>query len=222
MESTLVPDALSFCNYYNDDYLETDVRSGVTTNRAGTRLLALSSDFLLGLHQALSTECGEAASTVFRTCGRTWGRQFGVKFERELTQFYGRPMREFPVALFEACLKEAFSRHGWGRVEIDYGHHEHGFIIVDLPDCIYADLLGKQATEGDPLMAGLLAGLFSHLSCQNLDAVQTMSKTRGETNNRFLLTLPSRVQSAQRLLEQGKKHDEIVTALERDFSANNG
>jgi hypothetical protein len=221
MESTVVEDALSFCNYYNDDYLETDVRSGVTTNRAGTRLLALSSDFLLGLHQALATECGEAASTVFRTCGRTWGRQFGVKFERELSHYYGRPLREFPVSLFEACLKEAFSRHGWGRVEIDYTHHEHGLIVVDLPDCVYAELLGKQAPEGDPLMAGLLAGLFSHLSGQNLDAVQTMTKSKGETHNRFLLTLPTRVQAAERLLDQGKKHEEIVAALERDFGASN-
>ena len=222
MESVYVEDALSFCNYYNDDYLETNTRTGVTTNRAGTRLLALSSDFLLGLHQALAMECGEAAATVFRTCGRTWGRQFAVKFEQELTQFYGRPMREFPVALFEACLKQAFSRHGWGRVEIDYSYHEHGLIIVDLPDCIYADLLGKQAPEGDPLMAGLLAGLFSHLSGQNLDALQTLSKAKGDAHNRFILTLPARVQRAERLLDQGKKHDEILQALERDYNTSIG
>jgi predicted hydrocarbon binding protein len=217
-EAILPDDTLAFRNYYSDDYLETNVRTGVTQNRAGTRLLALSSDFLIGLHQALTMECGEAAHTVFRTCGKSWGRQFGVKFEQELTQFYGRNLREFPVMLFEACLKEAFSRHGWGQVEVDYSHYEHGVIVVDLPSSIYVDLLGRQATEGDPLMMGLLAGLFSHLSGQNLEALQTQNKAKGEGANRYILTLPYRIQAAQQWLDQGKKHEDILAALERDYT----
>lgn len=215
MEPMLLDDTLAFSNYYNDDYLTTNTRRGVTQNRAGTRLLALSSDFLMGLHTALAQECGEAAGLVFATCGKHWGRQFGVKFERELTEFYGRPLRELPMMHFEACLVEAFARHGWGLVSVDYSRQERGLIVVDLDHAIYAELLGKSAEMADPLMSGLLAGFFSHLAGQELGAVQTQCPTQGHATSRYVLTLASRVEAAEAMVRTGKTHDEVLAALEQ-------
>lgn len=216
MKATLEPaDEMRLAgNYYNDDYISTNVRTGVTVNRGGTRLLALSSDFLLGLHTALTQECGEAASVVFHTCGKTWGRQFAVKFEKELSTFYDKPLNQLPLMLFEGCLVEAFSRHGWGRVVTDYSHRERGLILVELPDAIYADLLGRSDEVADPMMAGWLAGFFSHLSGQNLEAVQTQCKAMGHTTSRFILGLKDRMEPAREMVRAGKSHEEVLAALE--------
>jgi hypothetical protein len=212
MESVLTVDGEKIAgNYYTDDYLATDVKRGVTRNRAGTRLLALTNDFLLGLRTALTQECGEAAETVFKTCGRSWGAQFARKFDKEMSDFYGQPLREFPLMMFQACLVEAFSRHGWGSIKIDLSRQDRGLLLIELDNAIYGDLLGKTDGPVDVLMGGLLAGLFSHLSGLDLDCVQTECKACGGQTARFVLTLASRVAA----IDPAKKsHAEIVAALE--------
>ncbi|MGL4553366.1 MAG: 4-vinyl reductase [Gemmataceae bacterium] len=197
-------------NYYTDDYLATDIVKGVTRNRAGTRLLALTDDFLIGLRTALTHECGEAADAVFKSCGRRWGAQFGKKFEAEMAAFYQKPLSEFPLMMFEACLAEAFSRHGWGAIRIDLSRQDKGLLLVELRNAIYADLLEKADAPPDALMAGLLAGMFSHLSGQELDAVQTESKACGGKTNRFVLTLASRIDATPLA---GRTNDQAVAAL---------
>lgn len=200
-------------NYYSDDYLETDVSRGVTRNRSGTRLIALSRDFLLGLRNALTQECGDAAPVVMKTCGQRWGRVFAQRMDEELSTYYGQSLAEFSVAQFEACLVEAFSRHGWGRITLDYSHFERGLICVELDQAVYADLLGKSDRPADPLMAGFLAGLFSQLTGEDLDGVQTRCAARDGAPGRFVLGLRGRIEAAQEAVDQGKPHEQIVTDL---------
>lgn len=211
MESVLTVEDTPFGgNYYTDDYLSTDVKRGVTLNRAGTRLLALTNDFLIGLRTALNQECGEAADTVLKSCGRNWGTQFARKFERELSEFYHQPLSDFPLMMFEACLIEAFSRHGWGSIAIDLSHQDKGLLLIELDNAVYADLLGKSEAPVDTLMGGLLAGLFSYLSGQELDAVQSECKACGGKTSRFVLTLAARLAGVNLAK---KSHAEIVAAL---------
>lgn len=200
-------------SFYARDYLRTNIRTGVTRNRAGTRLLCLSSDFLLGLRKALTLECGPAAETVYQTCGRTWGRALAERFAKEWSAFYGMPVSEMSLAMFEACLVEAFNRHGWGRLDLDFSQHERGLIEAALTGAVMAELVGKSDTPADPLMAGALAGIFSCYAGQDLDCVQTECQARGAPRSRFVLGLRDRLLPAAALVLAGKPHDEIVAAL---------
>lgn len=200
-------------SYYARDYLRTNIRSGVTRNRSGTRLLCLSSDFLLGLRKALTSECGPAADTVYQTCGRTWGRALAGRFAREWSEFYGIAVTDMSLAMFTACLVEAFNRHGWGQLELDYSQHDRGLIQASLAGAIMAELVGRSDAPADPLMAGVLAGIFSHYAGQELGCVQTACAATGAAVARFVIGLPERLAPAAALILAGKPHDEIVASL---------
>jgi predicted hydrocarbon binding protein len=201
-------------NYFGDDsYLTTDVRTGVTRNRAGTRIITLTQDFLLGLRNALVTECGPAADLVLKTCGKTWGRQFAVRMENELSEFYSAPLSESPMAVFEACLVEAFSRHGWGRVKLDWTMSDRGLILAELEGAVFAEIIGTSERPVESLSAGVLAGMFGNFSGQDIDCVQTACKSCGAATSRFVMGLSARIAPATEAVEKGRTHEQVVAEL---------
>ena len=82
------PETLEFKNYYVEkQYMVANVETGVLTNRSGRRMLALTNDFLIGLHRALESECGERAGEVLYRCGKKWGKNFGKGLTAEWSRF---------------------------------------------------------------------------------------------------------------------------------------
>lgn len=171
-------------------YARTDPRRGVAYNRAGARVLSLTDDFLKGLAAALAAQPNVDAARVCRACGRHWGRQFAARLERELSGFHGRPLLETPMPFFEACLVEAFRGHGWGVLTLDHTHARIGVILATLESAPFEGVAGR---PGDPLTAGLLAGLLGHFAGQNLDAAQPEVRARGDAADRFVVSLAARV-----------------------------
>lgn len=212
---TSLPDDLLFPgNYYAEgSYLKTDVARGVTRNRSGTRICVLSEDFLRGFRKAITDECGPAADAVFKSCGRRWGRQFAVRFEKELSDFHGRPLREFSMSMFQVYLAELFSHHGWGQCHLDLTHYETGLLLVELREAVMAALVGESETPAEALTAGVLAGFFQHLTGEDLDCIQTACKARGDDCSRFIIGLSTRLAPVSEWVEAGKKHSEVVSVL---------
>jgi predicted hydrocarbon binding protein len=194
-------------------YLQTDVAKGTTRNRAGTRIVCLTADFLTGFRRAIEHECGPAAEAVFKTCGRKWGEASARRFDQELSEFYGKPVRDFPLALFTACLTELFSHHGWGRPALDLSRHAQGLLVIELQDPIGAALAGKAERPADTLLAGLLAGFFGHFSGEDLDCVQTRCKACGDPASTFVVGLRPRLAPAAAWVEAGRPHEQILADL---------
>lgn len=199
--------------YAEGVYLKTDVPKGVTRNRMGTRIVSLSEDFLRGLRRALGDECGPAADTVLKSCGRRLGGLVAKRVERELSEFYGQPLQEFSTALFLGCLTEMFSQHGWGRLDVDLSRAEEGLLIADLNGAIMAGLVQQADVPVDALMAGLLGGFFAHLTGQDLDCVQTACQACGAATSRFVIGLRQRLANAETWVQDGKTHEDVVAAL---------
>ncbi|MCS6852883.1 MAG: hypothetical protein NZ700_17120 [Gemmataceae bacterium] len=201
-------------NYFADGlYARTDIVRGVTRNRLGTRLCALSADFLRGLRRAIEDECGPAADVVFRTCGRKWGMLLARRFEKELADFYGQPLREFTVATFLACLTEMFSQHGWGQLRLDLSYYDQGLLVAELRGAIMADLFPGSDRPVDTLFAGIFAGFFSQLSGEDLDCVQTECTACGADASRFVIGLSQRLTQVETWRANGQSHAQIVAAL---------
>jgi hypothetical protein len=97
-----------------------DVEAGILYNRSGRRVLALTNDFLIGLHRALEKECGEKSGHVLLNCGKRWGKNFAVGLDGEWSQFYGSPSSNFPMAMFHSLLIQEFGHNGWGVLSIDH------------------------------------------------------------------------------------------------------
>ncbi|MBL8800186.1 MAG: hypothetical protein JNM56_40260 [Planctomycetia bacterium] len=201
-------------NFYAEGlYAQTNAPQGVMRNRLGTRLCALTDDFLLGMNRAITDECGPAATAVFKRCGRRWGELLARRFEQEMTQFYGQPLHDFSMATFLACLVELFSHHGWGRLHLDLEHYEQGLLIAELHGAIMADLLQQTEQPADALFAGIFAGFFAQLTGEPLECVQTACTACGAASSQFIIGLASRLTAVEGWQAAGKSHAEIVAAL---------
>lgn len=208
------PQPARLTNYFAEtSYIKTCVDAGVARNRAGVRICTLTSDFMLGLRNAMIHECGQAADEVFRTCGRRWGTQVAKRFRSEIGRYYARPFEDLSMAVFDACLQQLFSHHGWGKVRVDYSLQNKGVLSVVLANPIYGSLSTSTEPVGDPLMAGMLAGFFSEIGGEQLDCVQTETVAGETVEARYVVSLAARMLDAPRWLEQGKRHDAVVLEL---------
>ncbi len=206
---------LSFKCYYADKiYMTADVETGVLMNRSGRRMIALTNDFLFGLHRAIEKECGDRVQTVLYNCGRKWGINFGQGLGAAWSEFYETPIAEFPLAFFQNLLVQEFNHNGWGVLTLDYHLFAKGVILLTLDGAIMSDIT-PEATKypTDVLTAGILSGLFTHFAGRDLGCIQTQVGRIANGNSRFLLSDPKRIAAVCAAGAAGKPHQEIVDAI---------
>ena len=200
-------------NYFAEDgYLTHDPKSGTIRNRAGARMLALTDDFLAAAQDTLEAEFGERAPAVLAAAAQDWGRRAAEQFAAEMEQYHGRPLAQLPLSLFAADLTEAFRRHGWGILSIDFAQHPYGLLLVEVKTPI-----SSANTSGpvDALLAGFLAGMFSQFTGATLDCLKSDCPSRGASQSRFVLTVPERLHAVDGWVARGKGHAEILADLKR-------
>lgn len=202
-------------NYFaRPGFFDCDVATGVMKGPTGRRVIALTDDFLVGFSEALRDECGPAAEVVLRTCGRTYGEGFARELERGLSEHHARPLRELEMALFQACLAEAFSRYGLGLLRLDLAHHGEGTLAVEVRNTIFSRMTKERvAVPSDHLLAGMLAGVFSHFAGRPLECVQTEEQAAGAPASRFVLGLAERLAKVADNAKAGEGHDRVVAQL---------
>ncbi|VTS04416.1 V4R domain-containing protein [Tuwongella immobilis] len=211
-----VDGALQRGNYFSEkQFIKTEPRRGVSRNRSGTRIVSLTTDFLAGLRTAMVQECGPAASLVLHSCGRNWGKMFAKRLEKELSEFYGQPLRESPMIFFQSCLMEAFSHHGWGKIAIDYAWIQHGVIVVTVENPPYAGMVPDANEPVESLLAGILGGVFSHFSGEDLNCLQTDCQQCGAEVDRFVIGLSPRIEKVSEMKGKGASYNQILDELKR-------
>lgn len=192
-----VSEQLDFKHYYVERlYMSANVETGVLTNRSGRRMLALTNDFLLGLHRALAKECGEDVSGVLYRCGRKWGRNFGKGLADAWSEFYECSFREFPLAFFQSLLIQEFACNGWGVLTIDYELVNRGVLQMKLDGAIMSEITDEPVQYPlDNLTAGILAGMCSIFLDRDLDCIQTQDGKQADGISTFLMSDPKRIQA---------------------------
>lgn len=168
-------------DYFAEDrYLAADAAAGLLRDPAGTPIVVLPRALLGSLNEVLTVECGPKADRVLAAVGRTWGQAFAARFQRDLSEYYGALIAEWPFARLETCIVSALAGLGWGRAELDTTRFEQGVFTVRI----------RQSFATETLLAGVLGGLFSTLTGQNLDAVATGQANDAAT---FVIALRERV-----------------------------
>jgi predicted hydrocarbon binding protein len=203
-------------NYFAEaEYLEQDLNAGTLRNRAGARVVALTDECLVAVHNAIAEQFGGRSDAVLSAVGRDWGRRAGEQFAAEMAHHRERPLADLPLAVFAADLTAAFLHHGWGRVELDFDRFSRGILGVNVYDPVLGSVVKRGESVGEPLLAGFLAGMFSDLSGTDLDCLQTECRAGGAAASRFLLTVPERVAAVAALAVERKPHAEILAELEQ-------
>ena len=206
---------LEFKNYYVEKlYMTANVETGIIMNRSGRRMIALTNDFLLGLHRALEKECGDRVEKVLHHCGRKWGKNFGKGLDDAWSEFYQCPSKDFPLSFFQSLLMQEFGHNGWGVLDIDYTHSAKGVIAIGLQGAIMADITEQKLEyPADTLTGGIFAGMFTHFLARDVDSIQSQCKKMGGGNCKFLLSDPKRIQDVRSWNTTRKSHQEILDYL---------
>jgi predicted hydrocarbon binding protein len=206
---------LEFKTYYQEKlYITANVETGVIYNRSGRRMIALTNDFLIGMHRALEKECGDKVEKVLHHCGRKWGVNFGKGLDAEWSQFYEQPAKEFPLAFFQGLLMQEFGHNGWGVLQVHYEHMDKGVVWVSLQGAIMGDIRTEELSyPADALTGGILAGLFTHFLGRDIDCIQSHVAAENTKASCFLLSDPKRIESVQNAGTGGKSHQQILDML---------
>jgi len=208
-------ETIPFESYYNEEvYMTADVEAGILYNRSGRRVLALTNDFLIGLHRALEKECGDKSGHVLLNCGKRWGKNFAVGLDGEWSQFYGSPSSDFPMAMFHSLLIQEFGHNGWGVLTIDYQHVNSGIVSISLVGAIMAEIMPDSSSQpADLLTAGIFAGILSHFMSRELNCVQSQCAKNGFTQSRFVVASSNRIESITKSITSDTCHDAILKLL---------
>src|SRR5262245_33379860 len=183
-------------DYFAEErYLTSDAVAGLLRDPAGAPVVVLPRALLDSLNEVLAIECGEKADRVLAAAGRTWGQAFAAQFQRDLSEHYGAPLPEWPFARLETCIVSALARLGWGRAELDTSRFDQGVLTMTV----------QQPLAKEVLLAGVLGGMFSALTGQELDAVSTEPANGAAT---FVIVLRERL---ARVTATG--HDAVLAEL---------
>lgn len=200
--------------YSRPDFFRTDVEKGTIRTPTGTRVCALTDDFLRGFRTALEFECGKAAERVFKRCGKRWGAVFVARFDRETGEHFGVPTREVSAGLVHRCLGEAFRYHGWGRLNIDMAEYDSGLVQAEVRDPVMpASAPASRGRPSDSLMAGFFSAVFSYYAGIELDCQQTDCPSRGADASRFVVGLPGRLAAVETWVADGLTHQAVLRRL---------
>lgn len=196
-----------------ESYFQLDVRYGVMRNRFGTKSCVFSGHLLKGLYTGLKHECGPAWRLVLRRCGETWGERFAKRFLDEVGSFYGQGPDAMAMGRFTALLEEYFAIAGWGKLRMDYSLAGGGIIQAEVENAILGDLLGDAKERMDVLIEGVLKAVFSRISGQKLDCLETQCIATGAPHCAFVIGLESRLEKVPEMLEAGATHAQVIARL---------
>ncbi len=212
---------LQFKNYYSEKvYITANVETGVMYNRSGRRMIALTNDFLIGLHRALLNECGDRTEQVLHRCGKKWGVDFGRGMDAEWSQYYEHPAKEFPMAFFQGLLSQEFGHNGWGILTMHLEHFPKGVLWLSLKGAIMSDIYKDEVSfPADALTAGILAGLFTYFLDRDIDCIESQCAKDGHEDSRFILSSLDRIACVRDQGTAGKTHATILDELLETTSA---
>lgn len=203
--------------YSRPDFFVTDIVKGTTRTATGTRVCALTNDFLIGFRDALIYETGKSYRKVMKRCGRRWGEQFAKRFEKEIGNYFKASLSELSAGTVHTYLVEAFNYHGYGLLKINLTYLEQGIIVAELAHSMMPSIVSSSDRPVDMLMAGFLGAIFSYLSGQDLDAIQTACPTQGAESSLFVIAASPWIAETETWLLKAPPHTVVAheTILKR-------
>jgi predicted hydrocarbon binding protein len=210
----LVIERLGLDRLLEDSSFHWDLRQGVVFTPAKTRVCLFSADLLQGVYKAIYDEAGEAWSLIFKRCGCLWGGRLARRLDQEFSMLYDKRLEDLPVVDYVNLIEAYFATHGWGRVTVHLEKaQEKGVVEISLSNSIFAEIIDNPEEMVEPMMSGIFASLFSHISRRELDCVQTACASKGAPLSRFLVTVSSRLSAVAAEARAGVSHELLVARL---------
>lgn len=203
-------------NYFTSPaFLRLDAARGVLSSRGGTRMIAISDDYLQGFVAACEHEAGSAAPYILRRCGRFFGERLARRFEAELAAFAGASIRDRTMNEFNALVRDLWRGCGLGELTIDWSRGEHGLVPVRLEASPMQDI-GPSGHVGDDLFTGILEGFFTSFCDGEMRCVQTGDQRLGDREGTTFVLAPFELaKRIEEMVADKTPHGAIVETLSR-------
>mgnify|MGYP000036763345 CR=1 FL=1 len=196
------------------DLLSFDLYEGTIIDPADTRIIFLATDILRGIHAALAYEAGDAWRIVLYRCGFLWGQKTLQQFVRQSQGAFGTKFEFISADAFLSNFVAAIAANGWGVLSFDLSKLvSNGVLRFELRKSLFSEALEHLRDRVDYLVAGMLAGIFSDLSRQDLSCVEITSELTGASASVFLVSARARIESIQASVESGATERELLEVL---------
>jgi uncharacterized protein len=199
--------------YTHEDFLRYDRKAGTLFTRNQQRAFHASEDFLIGLQAGLEKEVGDASAVIMYKCGYQWGLADMKAFEATYAREFGQDVQAANINFVLETWWWPLQALGWGAWQVDLSKGDQGIVVVDLFDSAVAKSLGEVGKPVCYLYAGLLAGVFTHLSRRKLAGIEIQCYAMGATYCRFVVGSEKRINAVEFWLEEGASASDIVAKL---------
>lgn len=196
------------------DLLSFDLYEGTIIDPADTRVIFLATDILRGIHAALAYEAGEAWRIVLYRCGFLWGQKTLQQFVRLSQGAFGTKFELISVDTFMGNFATFIGANGWGVLTFDLNHLvTNGVMRFELRRSLFSEALEHLRDRVDYLVAGMLAGVFSDLSRQDLSCIEITSALTGADASVFFVSAQARIEALRSSVESGATERELLEVL---------
>lgn len=212
-------------------YIKSDPSTGLLASRQGNRLIAIPDMLLRNIHRSLRQEAGDATPLALYTCGYWWGGYFYDRISQELERYYQMPLAEINAMEFLVTLRELWSVHGLGYLNLDFSYRNYGLIKVLTAYSVLQEGSDIGLKPGQlpsyHLEAGFLAAWFSRWAGKELRACATdwghrhlseETATELAPFTEFLIGMSDRIEPIENQVRQGDRTGVILQKIAMESS----
>lgn len=192
--------------------LEHDATRKLLLDAAGRPVVALGDDFWRALDDALGGPGSALRDETLHRAGLEWGLRHALRVEALVQREHRLALREVELHVALEYVSGSLGVMGLGRMQVDLQHRRRGLLLTSHADGPAARASGEEGRPACALLAGLHAGLLSHLSGRRL-AGRELACGRGPLEPcRFVVATEARL---QRLLApvEGSSDADLLVAL---------
>jgi photoactive yellow protein len=193
-------------------HIEHDTARRLLLDAAGRPVVALGDDFWRALSDAVGSPSNSAHDDTLHRVGVEWGLRHALRVEALVQREQHLALREVELYVALEYLSGSLGVMGLGHLEVDLQYRRRGLLITSQRDGPTARASGGEGLRSCALMAGLHAGLLSHLSGRRL-AGRELNCARGPQEPcRFVVATESRL---ARLFDpvEGSSDANVLVAL---------
>ncbi len=190
--------------------IEHDTTRRLLLDSAGHPVVALGDDFWFALNHTLTGPGGQRSDEVLHRVGVEWGLRHALRVEALAQREQRLTLREVELQVALEYLSGSLGVLGLGTFQVDLQFRRRGLLATTHADSPTARSSGDEGRLSCGLMAGLHAGLLSHLSGRRL-AGREVSCGRGPNEPcRFVVATESRLERLFSPVEASSDSDLLV------------
>lgn len=184
--------------------LEFEETTGLLRDSVGNRIVISGRDLWRSITTTLPAATGERLDKILMRFGLQWGLQHAQRADNLLQREQSSPLRETKLSRAIDLLSQSLGVLGLGNFDVDFSYRDAGLIVIRQHNSPFIEFFPEYEKGSCGVLAGIHAGLFTHLSNEGLSCRELSCSQRVEDACIFVLGTEDRL---ERLLNDPAEAD---------------